>query len=102
MSKEEVKKCSNPKSVQKDDDLNDKNTKGKGKQTGDEAYEISINSNIMEVIEKFPRAAEIFAEYGLPCAGCVAASYESLADVVAEFGVDGEELVEAIKKSVEK
>ncbi len=65
----------------------------------DEKFKLSINSNIMEVIENYPRAAEIFAEYGLPCAGCVAASYESLADVVAEFGVDGEELVKAIEMS---
>jgi hybrid cluster-associated redox disulfide protein len=65
-------------------------------------FEITIDSNIMEVLEKFPRAAEIFAEYGLPCAGCVAASYERLSDIVGEFGVDGEELVRAIKNSVEK
>ncbi len=63
-------------------------------------FQLSIDSNILEVIENYPRAAEIFAEYGLPCAGCVAASYESLADVVAEFGVDGEEFIEALKSSL--
>jgi len=62
--------------------------------------QVTLDSNIMEVIETYPQAAEIFAEYGLPCAGCVAASYESLRDVVAEFGVDGEKLVEAINLSV--
>ena len=74
-----------------------KNKKDMSKKEGD--FKLSVNSNILEVIENYPRAAEIFAEYGLPCAGCVAASYESLADVVAEFGVDGEELVKAIKAS---
>ena len=71
----------------------------KGNVKKDEKFKLSIDSNILEVIENYPRAAEIFAEYGLPCAGCVAASYESLADVVAEFGVDGEELVKAIEMS---
>ncbi len=74
-----------------------KNKKDMSKKEGD--FKLSVNSNILEVIENYPRAAEIFAEYGLPCAGCVAASYESLADVVAEFGVDGEELVKAIEMS---
>ncbi len=65
----------------------------------EEGFKLSINSNILEVIENYPQAAVIFSEYGLPCAGCVAASYESLADVVTEFGVDGEELVKAIEMS---
>ena len=69
------------------------------KKDDERSSEVSIDSNIMEVIERYPKAAEIFAEYGLPCAGCVAASYESLADVVAEFGVDGDKLVEEIKQS---
>jgi hybrid cluster-associated redox disulfide protein len=64
-------------------------------------FEITIDSNIMEVLEKFPRAAEIFAEYGLPCAGCAAASYERISDIIGEFGVDGEEFVKAINNSVE-
>jgi hybrid cluster-associated redox disulfide protein len=74
----------------------------KKKSDNKKEFEITIDSNIMEVLEKFPRAAEIFAEYGLPCAGCVAASYERLSDIVGEFGVDGEELIRAIKGSVEK
>ena len=65
-----------------------------------EKFKVTLDSNIMEVVEKISGAAEIFAEYGLPCAGCVAASYESLKDVVAEFGVDGDELVKAINESV--
>lgn len=60
---------------------------------------LSIDSNILEVIEKYPRAAEIFAKRGLPCVGCAAASFEKISDVVAEFGIDGEELIREIKES---
>lgn len=68
---------------------------------GIEQFEVTLDSNIMEVVEKIPRAAEIFAEYGLPCAGCAAASYERISDIIGEFGVDGEEFIEAINKSIE-
>jgi len=64
-----------------------------------EEFEVTIDSNIMEVVEKIPRAAEIFAEYGLPCAGCAAASYEKISDIIGEFGVDGAEFVEALRKA---
>ena len=72
------------------------------KNEAEEEFEVTVDSNIMEVVEKIPGAAAIFADYGLPCAGCAAASYESISDIVAEFGVDGDELVSAIKKSNDK
>ena len=62
-------------------------------------FKVTINSNIMEVVERVPMAAIIFADYGLPCAGCQAASFEKISDIVNEFGIDGRELVEALKKS---
>ena len=65
----------------------------------EEEFEVKIDSNIMEVVEKIPRAAEIFAEYGLPCAGCAAASYEKISDIIGEFGVDGDEFIKALKRA---
>ncbi len=65
-----------------------------------EKFEVTVDSNIMETVERIPGAAEIFAEYGLPCAGCVAASYEKISDIIGEFGVDGDELVAALNGKV--
>lgn len=65
-------------------------------------FELSLNSNIMEVIREFPGATEIFAKNGLPCAGCAAAQFEKLSDVVGEFGIDGDKLIEELKKGKEK
>jgi hybrid cluster-associated redox disulfide protein len=64
-----------------------------------EKFEATIDSNIMETVEKIPGAAEIFAEYGLPCAGCAAASYEKISDIIGEFGVDGDEFVAMLNNS---
>ncbi len=65
-------------------------------------FEISVDSNIMEVIGTYPKAAEIFAKNGLPCVGCAAARFEKISDIVGEFGIDGDALVEEIKKSESK
>lgn len=60
-------------------------------------FELSVNSNIMEVISHYPNAVEVFAKNGLPCVGCAAARFESIADIVGEFGIDGEKLIQEIK-----
>ncbi|MBT3356232.1 DUF1858 domain-containing protein [bacterium] len=65
-------------------------------------FELSVNSNIMEVIANYPKAAEIFAKNGLPCVGCAAARFESISDIVGEFGIDGEALIKEIKGSESK
>lgn len=65
-------------------------------------FELSVNSNIMEVISVYPKAAEIFAKNGLPCVGCAAARFESISDIVGEFGIDGEALVKEIEESEKK
>ncbi len=77
-----------------------KNKKVKNISKDEEKFQLSVDSNIMEVLQKYPWAAEVFYEYGLPCAGCAAASYEKISDIIGEFGVDGDEFIEAIKKGV--
>ncbi|MEA2007213.1 MAG: DUF1858 domain-containing protein [Patescibacteria group bacterium] len=65
-------------------------------------FELSVDSNIMEVIQRYPNAAEIFMKSGLPCVGCSAAQYEKISDVVAEFGIDAEVLIKEIEKSAKE
>jgi hypothetical protein len=36
-------------------------------------FELSPDSNIIETVEKYPAAAEVFAKHGIPCLGCAAA-----------------------------
>ena len=56
-------------------------------------FELNEDSNILETIENYPAAAEIFAKHGLPCLGCAAAQFEKLSDVVSEFGIDLDKLI---------
>jgi hybrid cluster-associated redox disulfide protein len=62
-------------------------------------FKLDRDSNILETIQNYPEAVEIFAKNGLPCVGCAAARFEKLSDVVEEFGVDLDKLIEEIKNS---
>jgi hybrid cluster-associated redox disulfide protein len=62
-------------------------------------FKLDRDSNILETIQNYPEAVEIFAKNGLPCVGCAAARFEKLSDVVEEFGVDLDKLIEEIKSS---
>ncbi len=64
-------------------------------------FELNRDSNILETINNYPKAVEIFAKNGLPCVGCAAARFEKLSDVVEEFGIDLDKLIEEIKNSKE-
>ena len=68
----------------------------------DKIFKLSVDSNIMEVIQVYPVAAEIFMKNGLPCVGCAAARYEKISDVVQEFGIDGNKLIDEIKEAIAK
>ena len=60
-------------------------------------FELNADSNILETIENYPAAAEIFTKSGLPCLGCAAARFEKLSDVVSEFGIDLDKLIKDLK-----
>jgi hybrid cluster-associated redox disulfide protein len=62
-------------------------------------FDLNKDSNIMEVLENYHEAAEIFAKNGLPCAGCAAARFEKLSDVASEFGTDLDKLIKELKES---
>jgi hybrid cluster-associated redox disulfide protein len=64
-----------------------------------EKFKLNKDSNILETIENYPAAVEIFVKHGLPCLGCAAARFEKLSDVVEEFGIDLDRLIEDLKAS---
>ncbi len=64
----------------------------------DEKFELTPDANIIEVIQNFPKAAEIMMKKGLPCVGCAAARFEKISDIASEFGINAQELVDEIKK----
>jgi len=62
-------------------------------------FKLDKDSNILETIENYPKAVEIFTKSGLPCVGCAAARFEKLSDVVEEFGIDLDKLIKELEDS---
>lgn len=62
-------------------------------------FELNQDSNIMETVQNYPGAVEVFAQHGIPCLGCAAARFEKLSDIAGEFGIKMEKLVEEIRKT---
>lgn len=49
---------------------------------------ISEQMNIREVIDKYPETISVFGKYNMGCIGCIAASFETIADIAAVHGTD--------------
>jgi hybrid cluster-associated redox disulfide protein len=63
---------------------------------------LTPKTNIIETVEHYPSAAKVFAERGIPCLGCAAAHFETLADIAEEFNVSVEKLINEIQAQEEK
>ena len=59
----------------------------------------TADMGIMEVVEKFPQAAQILMEHGMGCLGCTAAHFESIGEGAAAHGIDVEALMAAINEA---
>jgi len=55
---------------------------------------------IEEILAKYPETARVFEEFGLGCAGCEAALFESIEQGARVHGVDVERLIEGLLKTV--
>ncbi|MFH0792112.1 MAG: DUF1858 domain-containing protein [bacterium] len=63
---------------------------------------ISPDSFVREVIGVYPETAPVFLNYDLHCAGCPMAGPETLNDVASIHGVDIKELINDLKKTINK
>lgn len=59
---------------------------------------ITKQTKIGELLEKFPEKAEILLQYGMHCLGCPAAQEETLEEACEVHGIDVEELIEKLNK----
>jgi len=57
-------------------------------------------TSIEEILAKYPETARVFTEFGLGCAGCEAALFESIEQGAQVHGVDVERLIEGLLKTV--
>ena len=61
---------------------------------------ITPDMGIMEVVEKWPIAAEVLMEQGMGCLGCAAAHFESIGEGAAALGMDVDALMEALNAAI--
>ncbi len=57
---------------------------------------------IKEIVEKNPKAAEVFAKHGMHCLGCAMAHFETLEQGCAAHGIDVDKLLKDLNKVVKK
>lgn len=56
---------------------------------------------IIEIVQNYPQALEVFAKYGLGCIGCAAARFENLEAGAKVHGVDPEQMVAEINALID-
>ncbi len=61
---------------------------------------ITKDMNIIDIIKDYPETVEVFVKYGLGCIGCAAAKYENLEAGAKVHGIDVDQFVEELNKSV--
>jgi len=59
---------------------------------------INKKMSFAEVLEKYPRSAEIFMKSGMHCFGCSMAAYESLEQGALMHGLNPDKLVDELNK----
>lgn len=64
--------------------------------------EITKNSIIGDVLDRYPETAELFFSIGMHCLGCPASRGETIEEACAVHGADCDALVAALSQAVAK
>ena len=61
---------------------------------------IHKHMSIKEIVRKYPEALNVFEEFGLGCAGCQAALFESIEEGAKVHGIDIESLLKSLNSII--
>ncbi len=61
---------------------------------------VTKEMSIIEIVQKYPEALQVFAKYGLGCIGCAAARFENLEAGAKVHGVDPDQMVAEINELI--
>lgn len=61
---------------------------------------IHKHMSIKEVLRNYPEALNVFEEFGLGCAGCRAALFESIEEGAKVHGIDIEALIKSLNSVI--
>jgi hybrid cluster-associated redox disulfide protein len=63
---------------------------------------ITAETGIKESVQKYPKTAAVFMEFGMGCLGCAAAHFENIEQGAVVHGIDVPALLEALNKAAEQ
>ena len=63
---------------------------------------ITGETGIKVCVQKYPKTAAVFMEFGMGCLGCAAAHFENIEQGAVVHGIDVPALLEALNKAVEQ
>ena len=61
---------------------------------------ITKDMPIGQVVQKYPKAVEVFSRHGLMCFGCAIAQYENVEQGATAHGIDVEALMKDLNAAV--
>lgn len=59
---------------------------------------VTRESNLGEVVFKYPEAAEVLTDYGLHCVGCFASSFDTINDAAKIHSMSDEEIQDMVDR----
>ena len=62
---------------------------------------VTKETNLKELLMKYPDSAKVFAAYGIGCLGCSMASFESIGDGIAAHGIDVDEFMKDLNSYID-
>ena len=63
---------------------------------------VTKDMGIIEIVQAYPQAVEVFQKYGMGCLGCAAARFENLEAGARVHGFDPDAMVEEINALIEE
>ena len=57
---------------------------------------VTKDMGILDIVQQYPQAVEVFQKYGMGCLGCAAARFENLEAGAKVHGFDPDQMVEDI------
>ncbi|KLU65559.1 MULTISPECIES: DUF1858 domain-containing protein [Desulfosporosinus] len=61
---------------------------------------ITGDMSITEIVEKYPKTADILLSYGMHCFGCMAARFENLEQGALAHGIDVPRLLKDLNEAI--
>lgn len=63
---------------------------------------VTKDMGILEAVQLYPDAADVFQAYGMHCFGCMAARFENIEQGSMAHGIDPDALVASINEVLDK